>query len=115
MMRTAYDALDTPYHIFGLGQSNNYVDYYGVGVAFEHTVVDVGVFGRSHAMAMPFPLDAPEQWILRQFLTPSEASFFVLCGILACVLVMASVIGFLVAKERRADIIERKSKSFEST
>lgn len=113
--RTSHMPLDLPCGIFGIGQSPNFIDTLTVAVApnaeksFKRDWLQL--IPNSQVVVVPNPLESPGRWIMKLYLTPSDAvlkTFGVLVGI--CLL-LGTLAGAFEFKERREDRLKRQGEA----
>lgn len=119
--QTTYRALHTPFALFGLGRSPNFVDYVHIGsprLPLEGGRVHYGnqhhdlkqIVPNSRLIVVP-PQGNDIHWQSRLYLTPSQLiiqSLLVLVSVCAILLFVVAVLHF---RERRADKQERQAQS----
>ncbi|CAL8069691.1 unnamed protein product [Orchesella dallaii] len=113
--RTAHLALDLPCEIFGIGHSPNFIETLSVSVApnayEKYSREWLQIIPNSQVVVVPNPVDRPNSWTMKLFLTPSDAvlqTFGVLVGICA---LFATLVAGLELKERREDRIARQHEA----
>uniref|UniRef100_A0A915AJ19 T-cell immunomodulatory protein n=1 Tax=Parascaris univalens TaxID=6257 RepID=A0A915AJ19_PARUN len=121
MPQTTHRALHTPFALFGLGRSPNFVDYVHIGSARmpeEGGLVHDGnqhydlkqIVPNSRVIVVP-PKGDGRRWQSRLYLTPSQLiiqSLLVLVSVCAILLCVVAILHF---RERRADKYERQLQS----
>ncbi|KAK6091806.1 hypothetical protein MT418_007777 [Batrachochytrium dendrobatidis] len=113
--QSAYMSLHTPYTLFGLGRTNNYIEDLFVGVSRrtkEHVAAYQGVIPNSQLVIIPYEAarsgHSPVDWKLELYMNPSSSSaglMGVLCGAITILCII--IWGFDWA-EKREDELERK-------
>ena len=82
LYRTAYQSLQTPYVMFGLGRISNYIQtvFYGTAAAKPARAHNYwqGIIPNSYIFAIPYPPASPAAWTTELFLAPSSVVFFVI-------------------------------------
>ncbi|KAJ3182769.1 hypothetical protein HDU87_008108 [Geranomyces variabilis] len=116
LSQSTYFSLQTPYALFGLGRTNNYIEDLFVGVARRkaksaEVATFQGVIPNSQLIVIPYEdsEDAgPTSWILELYVNPSSASRSVMLVLLTSLAILASVVGGLHWTEKREDEKERR-------
>nr|KAJ3422011.1 hypothetical protein HK105_001523 [Polyrhizophydium stewartii] len=112
--QSAYMALHTPYMLFGLGRTNNYIEDLFVGVSrrdSDHVASYQGVIPNSQLVVVPYEPEGragPDSWQLELYMNPSSSSrvlLLVLGGSLALLGILVWVLDWY---EKREDEMERK-------
>ncbi|KAJ3295635.1 hypothetical protein HK104_002440 [Borealophlyctis nickersoniae] len=112
--QSAYFALITPYSLFGLGRTNNYIEDLFVGVSrhqTEHVAHYQGVIPNSQLIITPYQEreDAsPDAWRLELYINPSSASTSCLLVLCASLVVLGIVVLYLHWAEKREDELEKR-------
>ncbi|KAI8822214.1 uncharacterized protein EV422DRAFT_526082 [Fimicolochytrium jonesii] len=114
--QSSYFSLQTPYALFGLGRTNNYIEDLFVGVSrrkgkISHVGTFQGVIPNSQLVVIPYEEDegaGPGSWILELYINPSSASSSVLLVLCTSLALLASVVGVLHWTEKREDAKERR-------
>jgi integrin alpha FG-GAP repeat containing protein 1 len=105
LTQSSYLPLQTPYLLFGLGRTNNYIDnlFYGVTIQNEyeqHFAYFICVIPNSQIVAIPYPSSDPAQWILELYINPSEFTLWVVVAILVSLFLLFLVIMFFRRREK---------------
>ncbi|KNC97918.1 uncharacterized protein SPPG_06908 [Spizellomyces punctatus DAOM BR117] len=114
LSQSSYFALQTPYSLFGLGRTNNYIEDLFVGVTRRkaaNVAVYQGVIPNSQLIVIPYeekPSDTPDTWRLELYINPSSASKSVMLVLCTSLVILVSVVGFLHWMEKREDERERR-------
>ncbi|KAJ3160679.1 hypothetical protein HDU86_000438 [Geranomyces michiganensis] len=116
LSQSTYFSLQTPYALFGLGRTNNYIEDLFVGVARRkaksaEVAAFQGVIPNSQLIVIPYEDSAdagPTSWILELYVNPSSASRSVMLVLLTSLAILASVVGGLHRTEKREDEKERR-------
>ncbi|KAL7415849.1 hypothetical protein BDY24DRAFT_380292 [Mrakia frigida] len=116
--QTSYLSLQTPYSLFGLGRTNNYVENLFVGTtlhSLDHFTSIEGVIPNSQVViSPPSPSPAPpalaenSQWSWELYLHPGEYVPWVTFSVFVATVVLAGVVGVLHVRERKEDEAERR-------
>ncbi|VDM95088.1 unnamed protein product [Thelazia callipaeda] len=120
MPQTTHRALHTPFALFGLGRSPNFVDYVHVGSPRMPLINRVN-YGNQHyylkqivpnsrLIVVP-PKDDGIYWQSRLYLTPSQLIIQSLMVLVSVCVILLLVASFLHYRERRADKHERQAQS----
>eukprot|EP01132_Coremiostelium_polycephalum_P006111 gene6111-7615_t len=106
LYQSSYMSLQTPYNLFGLGRTSNYVDQLFFGLPLNQTVHYnnwVGTIPNSQVVAIPYKSSNPSGWILELFINPSGIFFWVLIAFFASLIILAGVSFFLYKREKKQD------------
>ncbi|KAJ3021428.1 hypothetical protein HKX48_008522 [Thoreauomyces humboldtii] len=114
--QSTYFSLQTPYALFGLGRTNNYIEDLFVGVTrrkekISHVAAYQGVIPNSQLVVIPYESDAAADttsWTLELYINPSSASKSVMLVLLTSLVVLSSVVAALHWTEKREDERERR-------
>ncbi|KAI9355106.1 hypothetical protein DFJ73DRAFT_826194 [Zopfochytrium polystomum] len=115
MPQTAYGSLQTPYTLFGLGRTNNYIEMLVVGVSRNQSnsiATYQGVIPNSQLIIVPYQPSGVEDsstWRLELFVNPSGYAAFVLLTLCICALVLSIIVAGLYVVERREDELEKRT------
>eukprot|EP01101_Sappina_pedata_P002682 TRINITY_DN128_c0_g1_i1.p1 TRINITY_DN128_c0_g1~~TRINITY_DN128_c0_g1_i1.p1 ORF type:complete len:701 (-),score=215.46 TRINITY_DN128_c0_g1_i1:81-2183(-) len=106
-------SLQTPYIVFGLGRTNDYIQilFYGVPVKNSgdiHYSSQVCIVPNAQVVAFPYPLDHPEEWKIELYVSPSGFTLWVVVAIFFTVVLLALIIFFLHQREKAQDEMEKK-------
>ena len=96
LYRTAYQSLQTPYVMFGLGRISNYIQtvFYGTAAAQParpHSYWQ-GIIPNSYIFAIPYPPASPAAWTTELFLAPSSVVFFVILVVVLSLISLGALI-----------------------
>ncbi|KAI8907014.1 hypothetical protein DFJ77DRAFT_514148 [Powellomyces hirtus] len=116
LSQSTYYSLQTPYALFGLGRTNNYIEDLFVGVTRRkanpsNVAVFQGVIPNSQLIVIPYEQDAnadPTNWILELYVNPSSASRSVMLVLFTSLVILSSVVAGLHWTEKREDERERR-------
>ncbi|OEH76933.1 T-cell immunomodulatory [Cyclospora cayetanensis] len=106
MAQSAHAPLSLPFELFGLGQTNNYVEEFFVGLPLAQLAAYsmwVSLIPNSQVIVMPYPLEKPKSWQLELSVHPSCSFANILITTLVCLLLVALVIFILDRKEKAED------------
>jgi integrin alpha FG-GAP repeat containing protein 1 len=103
---SAHSPLLTPYTLFGLGRTNDYVNDFWVGLPSPHRRrFDSGIIPNSQLIAIPHPPDRPSRWTVELYISKADmlpwVSLALTAGLTAIGLVRATL---LLATAARAPI-----------
>ncbi|KAL8273428.1 hypothetical protein Esti_002673 [Eimeria stiedai] len=106
MSQSAHAPLGLPFELFGLGQTNNYVEEFFVGLPLAQLVAHsmwVSLIPNSQVIVMPYPLEKPKSWQLELSVHPSRSFANILITTVICLLLVALIIFILDRKEKAED------------
>ncbi|KAL8446401.1 hypothetical protein Emed_004855 [Eimeria media] len=106
MSQSAHAPLALPFELFGLGQTNNYVEEFFVGLPLAQLVAHsmwVSLIPNSQVIVMPYPLEKPKSWQLELSVHPSRSFANILITTVICLLLVALIIFILDRKEKAED------------
>jgi len=87
LTQSSYAALQPPYHLFGLGRTNGYVEDFFFGKVFDSSKTNyqyqTGIIPNSQLVALPYPTYTPSKWELELYVSPSGHSFWVAISVLS--------------------------------
>jgi len=105
--QSGYLALQTPYILFGLGRTNNYIEnlYYGVSIKSSkaHYFMWQGLIPNSQVVAFPYSPSDPPSWTLELYLRLSGVILWVMVTVVVLLLLLSIAIYFFRWKEKRED------------
>ncbi|KAI8085765.1 uncharacterized protein B0P05DRAFT_466374 [Gilbertella persicaria] len=114
LSQSGYLSLQTPYCLFGLGRTNNYVEEMFAGVS-RHQAKNYffyeGVIPNSQLVFLPYqPHDIQDSssWKVELYIKPADYVPWVLGVLVAASIVMAIVVVVLRTMEKREDEMERR-------
>lgn len=95
LWRSAYLSLGTPYSMFGIGRTNNYIEHCFVGFPLSEGNADnfqtyVSMIPNSQVYVFPYPPGSPSSWLIELLISPSESIVYVV-GSLVCTFIVTSV------------------------
>ncbi|KAI9027529.1 hypothetical protein CLU79DRAFT_881311 [Phycomyces nitens] len=114
LSQSAYMPLQTPYCLFGLGRTNNYVEEMFAGVTRhqEHNYLFYeGVIPNSQLIFIPYqPEDVKDSssWKVELYIQPADYVPWVLVALIAAACGLGIVVGALYWAEKREDETERR-------
>lgn len=121
--RSGYTTLDTPYTIFGIGHSPNFVDHLEVFLGYRYGPNSTQIFKHnshqiipnSHIVFIPsYPIHEYMKslsWKVQLFLTPGDAVLQTFGVLIAIIAVVGAFSAGLEYKERREDKKERMAEA----
>lgn len=106
-------ALQMPYTIFGLGLYANYIEKITITIPSGNTTSILSkevrqIVPDSQIVVIPNPINDPNSWKVKLFLTPSDLIYKTLYTLTAICIVLIVLIGFLHRKEMLEDVEEQK-------
>jgi len=105
-------ALQTPYILFGLGRTSNYIEEIFMGVSInnqgDHWHLWICIIPNSQLVGIPYKPDDPDNWTLELYIKTSGLTLWVIVAIVSWLLVTGGFIGFFSWRERRQDKILKK-------
>ncbi|KAK1443613.1 integrin alpha N-terminal domain containing protein [Babesia gibsoni] len=109
--QSAHSPLLTPYAMFGLGRTNNYVEEFHLGMpsrSSNYSNMWISIIPNCSVMAIPFRLFFPNEWTVKLSLSPSKDIFKILITMLTCLVCLGMIIVGFDLKERREDSEQEK-------
>lgn len=109
--QSAHSPLLPPFNIFGLGETNNYVEEFYLGMPTSSKAYSnmwISIIPNCSVMTIPFPLPKPNDWILKLSLSPSKKIYTILIATLTCLVVFGLMILIFDLKEKREDSEQAK-------
>jgi len=117
LTQSTHLSLQTPYLLFGLGRTSNYVEQLFYGTTFtqfsqfsqsssnsdSNSKMWICIIPNAQIVAIPFPVSQSEEWTLELFIKTSSLTVWVIIAFLASLFVNALLIAFFVWQERRED------------
>lgn len=104
--QSAYNSLQLPYTIFGLGRTPNFVDSLIVGLS-NRTRAWTQLIPNSQMIVVPWPTGEPSKWKAQLFVTPSKLILMSVIALGGTCLVIMFIILVLYIKEKREDKLEK--------
>lgn len=114
LSQSGYLSLQTPYCLFGLGRTNNYVEEMFAGVTRHQSknyLFYEGVIPNSQLVFLPYqPEDVQDStsWKVELYITPADYVPWVLVVLIAASVILAIVVVVLRTIEKREDEMERR-------
>ncbi|CAG8492968.1 10051_t:CDS:10 [Paraglomus occultum] len=112
--QAGYFSMQTPYSLFGLGRTNNYVEELFVGTTrnqTDHYSTFSGVIPNSQLIIIPYQpndVENPSTWTLELYIHPGDWVPWVLITLIAATVVLALVVFTLNWMEKREDELEKR-------
>eukprot|EP01114_Cavostelium_apophysatum_P009861 TRINITY_DN2316_c0_g1_i2.p1 TRINITY_DN2316_c0_g1~~TRINITY_DN2316_c0_g1_i2.p1 ORF type:complete len:678 (+),score=117.31 TRINITY_DN2316_c0_g1_i2:215-2248(+) len=104
--QSGYLALQTPYILFGLGRTNNYVEelYMGVPVkSDQHWSMWICIIPNSQVVYFPYKPEDPESWTLELYIESSGVTLWVMVAFASSLIILGALIGFFRWREKKED------------
>jgi len=105
--QSAYLSLNTPYVLFGLGRTSNYIEEFFYGITINqpaHFSYWIGsTIPNSQVVAIPYKPNDPSTWTLELYTSPSGIVFWVILAVLSSILVLGIIVFVLYRKEKKED------------
>lgn len=113
LSQTAHSVLQLPYTIFGLGRNWNFVEVLDVGIPkgnYSDTLTNsfTQIIPNSQLIVIPYPMEHPDQWVSKLFITPSKAMLMTAGALIGTCLFVAAIIGILHRREKQQDKREKQ-------
>ncbi|KAK9767766.1 hypothetical protein K7432_002149 [Basidiobolus ranarum] len=114
LFQSGYCSLQTPYNLFGLGRTNNYIENLFVGTTrnqSQHFNSWQGVIPNSQLIIIPYqPQDTttPSSWSLELYISPSGYAKWVLLVLVVTMVILTIIIYILNRMEKKEDELERR-------
>ncbi|CAG8512992.1 15985_t:CDS:10 [Funneliformis mosseae] len=115
--QSGYLSLQTPYSLFGLGRTNNYVEELFVGVSRNQSSYYTslaGVIPNSQLIIVPYQpegVDNPTSWSIELYIHPGDWVPWVLMILIIVTIILAIVVFILNYIEKREDEYEKRKAS----
>ncbi|KAI9301293.1 hypothetical protein BJ944DRAFT_257589 [Cunninghamella echinulata] len=112
--QTSYLPLQTPYCLFGLGRTNNYVEEMFAGITRhqkENYIFYEGVIPNSQLVFLPYQPEKVKDsstWKVELYIQPADYIPWVLVSLVAAAIILGTVVGVLYYMEKREDERERR-------
>ncbi|CAO3614596.1 unnamed protein product [Cunninghamella echinulata] len=112
--QTSYLPLQTPYCLFGLGRTNNYVEEMFAGITRhqkENYIFYEGVIPNSQLVFLPYQPEKVKDsstWKVELYIQPADYIPWVLVSLVAAAIILGTVVGVLYYMEKREDEKERR-------
>ncbi|KAG7153499.1 T-cell immunomodulatory protein-like, partial [Homarus americanus] len=116
LSQTAHHALQLPYTVFGLGRNWNFVEVMEVGIP-KGNISDTlkssftQIIPNSQLIVIPYPMDEPNSWVSKLFITPSKAMLMTAGALVGTCLFVAVIIGILHRREKQQDKREKQQEA----
>lgn len=107
---SAHSPLATPFVLFGLGRTNDYVNEFYVGLPTGHRRrFDAGIIPNSQLIAIPTPPDKPARWTIELYISKASLLPWVALAVSAGLVIIGAVVVLLEWRERLEDAREKKA------
>jgi len=110
--QSAFLSLQTPYRLIGLGRPSNYIDYLFYGIPFSsqknHFGVWPGIIPNAQIVAVPYPTNNPDDWLIELYLSPGEKTLAILISVVLSLIFIGIAICVLNNKEKKEDLQEQQ-------
>jgi integrin alpha FG-GAP repeat containing protein 1 len=115
LMQSTYMALQTPYHMFGLGRTNGYVEEFYMGKGKIAGLIMWKMWSalmpNSQLVAIPSPADNIDGWTVELFIDPGSSSLWVAVAIVGTLILLGIPILILYRYEAIQDQREKQDKA----
>jgi len=105
--KSAYMALQTPYNLFGLGRTSNYIEQFWLGVTLNQPIHYNNWLGsalpNSQVVGIPYKADDPTSWTLELYINPSGLMFWITIAIVCTIVVTGALAYFFYRREKKED------------
>ncbi|XP_045607866.1 T-cell immunomodulatory protein isoform X2 [Procambarus clarkii] len=113
LLQSAHYALQLPYTVFGLGRNWNFVEVMEVGIPRGNTSGTfkssfTQIIPNSQLIVIPYPMEYPDRWVSKLFITPSKAMLMTAGALVGTCLFVAAIIGILHRREKQQDKREKQ-------
>jgi len=113
LTQSGYRSLQTPYNLYGLGRTSNYIEQLFMGVSIQNSVGQnwnmwICIIPNSQVYGFPYPPESPASWTLELFVKQSGITLWVIVAICSCLIVNGGIILFFRWKEKRQDLLEKQ-------
>lgn len=112
--QSSYLALHTPYILFGLGRTSNYIEQFFYGVSLNSTNFNYwtgSTIPNSQVVAIPYEPGNPASWTLELYITPSGLLFWIMVAFLASLLILGITVYIFHRKEKREDELQKQEQA----
>eukprot|EP00123_Amoebidium_parasiticum_P016500 comp23460_c0_seq1/m.39177 comp23460_c0_seq1/g.39177 ORF comp23460_c0_seq1/g.39177 comp23460_c0_seq1/m.39177 type:complete len:617 (-) comp23460_c0_seq1:778-2628(-) len=111
--QSSHASLQTPYLVFGLGRTNNYIDVAEVTVPYtlnkaRNAQTYLSVIPNAQLVIIPNAPNTPENWSMKLFLMPSRLTLWIAVAVILACLLMGLVVLALHYKEKYEDEQEKR-------
>jgi integrin alpha FG-GAP repeat containing protein 1 len=100
--------LASPYAYFGLGRTNNYLEYFYMGFSNGETREWNGLIPNSQVIALPYPPNSPDDWELELFISPSAVIVWVVFTLGIGLLILGAQAAWFRYREHKEDKAEKQ-------
>jgi len=110
LYQSGYLSLLTPYILFGLGRTNNYIEQLFMGVSIynskddtDHWNMWICIIPNAQVVAFPYKPDEPSLWTLELFLRSSGLTLWIIVAVVSLLIILATLICIFRWREKRED------------
>ena len=114
LTQASYSALELPYGQFGVGRTNNYVEYLEAGIPsrFSSNVLRMtNIIPNAQLVIYPYPADDPSRWLAELYVAPGGYLLWVGIAVLCTVVALGIPVIILDRMEKIADEKEKKANA----
>ncbi|KAL6065865.1 Integrin alpha N-terminal domain-containing protein [Balamuthia mandrillaris] len=114
LYQSSYLPLQTPYNVFGLGRTSNYIEDFAYGISSNHDPnwnSWICIIPNSQLVAIPYKPDDPQSWKLELYIKPSGLALWVALAILSALFALAVIIFLFHWREKRQDEKEKQENA----
>ncbi|KAF0982205.1 hypothetical protein FDP41_012066 [Naegleria fowleri] len=123
LSQTSYLSLQTPYHLFGIGRTNGYIEKFFVGRVVANSSIHEdfstnyyeasAIMPNSQLVTITTPPNDPGSWQVQLFVNPSAAALWVIIAEVVSLILLFIPIAILYIREYRHDKKEKEESSRE--
>jgi len=100
-------ALQTPYILFGLGRTSNYIEEIFMGVTIKNDDTYwrlwICIIPNSQLVGIPYKPEDPASWTLELYIKSSGLTLWIIVAVISWLIVTGGLIAFFSWRERRED------------
>jgi len=113
LSQNGFNSLQTPYTLAGLDRSSNYIDFLFLGVPSCSNQKNnyfswPGIIPNSQIVSVPYPPNAPDEWVIELYLNPSGYTLWIALSAVAALIGIGIAICVLDKKEKKQDEEEQQ-------
>jgi integrin alpha FG-GAP repeat containing protein 1 len=116
--QSTYAGLQPPYHLFGLGRTNGYIEEFFFGKPHESSAQNyqsnTAIIPNSQLVGLPYPVNTPKKWELELYVSPSGHTLWVAIAVFSTLILIGLPIIGLWRWEKYQDT-KSKTKSSQMT
>ncbi|KAG2373530.1 hypothetical protein C9374_011993 [Naegleria lovaniensis] len=119
LSQTSYLSLQTPYHLFGIGRTNGYIEEFFIGRVMTNSSTTTNYYEASAIMpnsqlvTITTPPEDTDSWQVQLFVNPSAAALWVIIAEVVSLILLFIPIAILFVREYRHDKKEKEETSRE--